>query len=121
MTSSPQAATRPSHGVPAGEASSLGCGAAGVSHTSGPWEVARRTVNIRGGTFVPIDAPTHAVAYVPQERDANARLIASAPDLLEALEGLLRTHKGGAQFHKGQCCLEADAAIDAVRKAKGAA
>lgn len=39
----------------------------------------------------------------------------AAPELYEALEGLLATHKQG----KGQCCEAADRAIDALAKARG--
>ena len=45
----------------------------------------------------------------------NARLIAAAPDLLEALENLLKVHEGegGTQYHAG------DMARAAIAKAKG--
>ena len=46
---------------------------------------------------------------------ANARLIASAPELLEALENLLAVHEGegGTKYHAG------DIARAAIAKAKG--
>jgi hypothetical protein len=63
---------------------------------------------------------TVATSYAEQSREKN-RLIAEAADiiteLLEALEGLLATHKQG----RGQCCDAADRAIDAIAKARGEA
>lgn len=43
----------------------------------------------------------------------------STAELLEALKGLLQSHKGGADRIKGQCCAAADAAIDALAKFGG--
>jgi cation transporter-like permease len=47
--------------------------------------------------------------------EANARLIAAAPELLEALENLLAVHecRGGTKYHAG------DIARAAIAKAKG--
>lgn len=53
------------------------------SHTPGPWHVYRDEINDEDGLTV-----AHAVRFVPPYRaqsDANARLLAAAPDLLEAL------------------------------------
>jgi len=59
-------------------------------HTPGPW-----TVNGAGGTFAKIARLTPAGVIVsanrvpqPAEEISNARLIAAAPDLLEALKAL---------------------------------
>lgn len=59
-----------------------------VKHTPGPWVVTR------GGQSEPfsIEASTRTVALVKScrnEADANARLIAAAPDLLAACEAML--------------------------------
>jgi len=53
--------------------------------------------------------------YGPIYREADARLIAAAPELLEALENLLKVHEGegGTQHHAG------DMARAAISKAKG--
>lgn len=53
------------------------------------------------------------------EDEANARLIAAAPEMFEALTNLLKTHKGGEELVSGQCCSLADAAIAALAKARG--
>ena len=62
-----------------------------VSHTPGPWHVARQ-----GDPDLPfaVMAGTYYVAtphlYVPgSSPEANARLIAAAPDLLEALKAVV--------------------------------
>ncbi len=60
-----------------------------MKHTPGPWEVSKDYSQLRVN-----GADGEAVAYtetcVGLERDqANARLIAAAPDLLDALEELL--------------------------------
>lgn len=66
-------------------------------HTSGPWFVTEtapdRDIDYSGETFVRWHANGMPLVtlgnYAPDERRANARLIAAAPDLLEALEELL--------------------------------
>lgn len=52
-----------------------------------------------------------------EERDANARLIAAAPELLEALKALL----SGSERHifSTECKTERDAARTAIAKAEG--
>jgi hypothetical protein len=54
-----------------------------MSHTPGPWCTMYHNTTIRGfdGTDV---AQIHA--HIPEHKDANARLIAAAPDLLAALQ-----------------------------------
>lgn len=57
-------------------------------HTPGPWQYNGPTEN---GWFVKI-SPKREIAVEGRsdvEADANARLIAAAPDLLEALENLM--------------------------------
>jgi hypothetical protein len=64
-------------------------------HTPGPWKrcVGSGAVEIRGG---PVGNLTHPrvcrVLRTDPNCDANARLIAAAPDLLAALERLVRQH-----------------------------
>lgn len=58
-----------------------------ATFTPGPWEM-WPTINAEDPTNYRIDASTHDItAWVDEE--ANARLIAAAPDLLEALESLV--------------------------------
>jgi hypothetical protein len=72
------------------------------AHTNGPWrilseEVDRSYIRVRGtvpgGRYKIANVPTVAYEGVPEweaeETRANARLIASAPELLEALDLLL--------------------------------
>jgi hypothetical protein len=79
-------------------------------HTPGPWEVARGDCFIIEAESYPKAYPAHlrfqsddtggALAYVGNREDdfgeANARLIAAAPDLVEALTTLL-AYFGGPQ------------------------
>jgi hypothetical protein len=63
-------------------------------HTPGPWELeAGRTLRTRSGTFYltyGTEPKTGKWSFdSPTELDANARLIAAAPDMLEALEDVL--------------------------------
>lgn len=64
-------------------------------HTPGPWRVSTGSVYVDDGE----EWPTIPIAHMdreigngtkPVERDANARLIASAPSLLSALEEIAR-------------------------------
>ena len=50
-------------------------------HTPGPWRV--RAYDVRTGRLFDIRAGADVVAY-QSDREADARLIAAAPDLLEA-------------------------------------
>ncbi len=66
-------------------------------HTSGPWTVDPGHGDymgaILGASGVPVCTFGYCTTYYPVEgdppTDADARLIASAPDLLEALQGLV--------------------------------
>jgi hypothetical protein len=92
-----------------------------VSHTPGPWAWDTRLTDLEGK---PLEALTHAGGSVlvhaaawPIE-EADARLIASAPDLLAALERIAgtsddpRTHAiGGTEMR--------EVARGAIAKAKG--
>lgn len=54
-------------------------------HTSGPWSYTRNPENTR---WIIDSAPNHGIACTAGyecDNEANARLIASAPDLLEAV------------------------------------
>ena len=83
-------------------------------HTPGPWAYENY-----GGTlhvFLDNEGGTPSICkLVGNDKDANARLIAAAPDLLEALQNLLKVHEGegGTQYHAG------DIARAAIAKAKG--
>jgi hypothetical protein len=87
-------------------------------YTPGPWKVEgtpRRGWDIFSsakGCYVAFDEPLREGAI---SLEGDARLIAAAPELLEALENLLKVHEGegGTQCHAG------DIARAAIAKAKG--
>ena len=59
-------------------------------HTLGPWAVdildGNGQRNVRGQHFEICTCWHHSVVSIEKEMEANARLIAAAPELLEALE-----------------------------------
>ena len=79
-----------------------------TSFTPGPWEVC--------GNFVRNPMPEGIIiaeaARIP-DYQANARLIASAPELLQALQELLKFPSGQYSEYDGfdAACLKAEAAI----------
>lgn len=58
-------------------------------HTPGPWTVTKET-RVQAGDI--IFRQEHSVGKTYEELDANARLIAAAPELLEALAEPCRYH-----------------------------
>ncbi len=62
------------------------------SHTPGPYRVTRDEIQVASGDAVGL-CLAKVTTFVPQHRgksDANARLFAAAPDLLEALKSAVR-------------------------------
>lgn len=80
-----------------------------AKHTPIPWIISGQ--NILAGDGIGI-----AKVYdnIGQPREANARLIAAAPEMLEALEMLLNETNAGTWD-----CLPVDRASNAIRKARG--
>lgn len=89
-------------------------------HTPGPWEACER------GDYEDFDGNSNVIlgddrriAVVQnngsEEAEANAYLVAAAPDLLEALASLLRKVECGSALHCSLC----DQARAAIAKAKG--
>lgn len=74
------------HNEPAMPAGSCDCGAMSASFTPGPWENDRRTIKASRGVIARCPLPQDGGTFDVQ---TNARLIAAAPDLLAALNGLL--------------------------------
>ena len=71
-----------------------------ATHTPGPWTAVANRPDEDGGKLDRVrSADGHLVAGIPAyehdqaEEDANARLIAAAPELLAALEGLLAQYR----------------------------
>ncbi len=89
-----------------------------VKHTDGPWKHEKSTKTIRSAKknywIATMNSWDGAV-----DNDANARLIAAAPDLLEALKivlvqyGEYQDGQGAAKFHA------VNIARDAIAKAEG--
>jgi len=89
-------------------------------HTPGPWQVTMlhgepaRAVTNRDNVLVADCYPdTHEDLQLPQSYQANARLIAAAPEMLEALHAMLDEHADC----KG--CDASDLAFAAIAKAEG--
>lgn len=81
-----------------------------AKHTPGPWLAECRC----GDWLVVSEFDTYAIAYPNPPRgaeiEANARLIAAAPEILEALIGL-RERFGSSIHESGDALDRADAAI----------
>lgn len=86
-----------------------------AKHTPGPWEVNGDNIFVGNGwgiARVHIDLPKH--------KDANARLIAASPDLLELLEELLAMCERQRDFNDDGDGMMFDRARATIAKAKGA-
>lgn len=103
-----------------------------TKHTRGPWtvlpeEVDRDYIRVRGTRLgerykvANVLTPTGegVPAREADETRANARLIAAAPDLLDALEGLCRNFPPDVDLvEAGWARVDIDAACDAYDKAR---
>ena len=87
-----------------------------ATHTPGPWESKQESAYVPAQVWA--DGRQLAEVYGEDRatRAANARLIAAAPELLEALEALLIGHEEGATPSEWF-----EQARAAIRKAKGGA
>ena len=99
-----------------------------TKHTPGPWYVTgnlTRYINVRigGGLIQEVAScgPTEADGGYGPQQEANARLIAAAPDLLEALSGMLACWRSvcRAQGWEPEHVVEAVRAQEAIAKATG--
>lgn len=88
-----------------------------TTHTPGPWAIEEgdRETHIVGGEAILAYCPDWPCA--PQEQEANARLIAAAPALLEALDALLEFLDNGTPIYPG--ALAVNDARAAITKARG--
>ncbi len=82
------------------------------THTPGPWEYALSTDKYVIRTGLNKGAPIGFTTGAIRVAQANARLIAAAPELLEALQYLIQGRPGEAQFDRLY-----DARVNAARAA----
>jgi hypothetical protein len=96
-----------------------------TQHTPGPWTISRDTGS-KGERYIWMDGDYfggHAIATVhdkvPESAEANARLLAAAPDLLAALQAILETldNMTTSQFQHGADKPARDLARAAIAKA----
>lgn len=66
-----------------------------TKHTPGPWTIGRNQAG-HNAIWAMNALPIAQIHYVVGDGDANARLIAAAPELLEALNYVLEQSKWGA-------------------------
>lgn len=99
-------------------------------HTSGPWKPVcdRRRVTpwVIESYAAHIADVQRCVSYgkeIDGEAEANARLIAAAPDLAEAVEALMTakwsSDKDNMEFTVEMTCFTRDKLVAAIRKARG--
>lgn len=91
-------------------------------HTPGPWRSFERGVTFH---YWVVKVANRVIAKITgEDQEANARLIAAAPELLEALEKMVKqfgyevVHKDGL-VHDEHDAIQS--ATEAIRKAKGEA
>ena len=82
-------------------------------HTPGPWKASALGRTVTDGAEQVVCRPS-AYANNAERQVANARLIAAAPELLDALQEIVEAQKGG---YLG--CSHIDAASAAIAKATG--
>jgi hypothetical protein len=80
-----------------------------AAHTPGPWEEKFGGVYIISETGKRCMSTHEIPLYMKQIREANARLIAAAPEMLEALESCVTHGYYGSQ----------DKVLAAIQKARG--
>ena len=89
-----------------------------LQHSEGPWTIA----NDADGWDNIVDADGRRIAEVDScsgGKDPDARLMAAAPELLEALELMLSQY--GCRCGTSGCskCTDSEIAREAIRKARG--
>ncbi len=80
-----------------------------LQHTPGPWRGEGRLVF--AGTHSVAIAQYSGIQSENSESFANARLIAAAPELLEALKHCLSLIEGRGDFEARMACYNANAAV----------
>ncbi len=91
-----------------------------MTHTKGPWKLEKAHDDYillhKNIWFMNLVGRWYPAEEQRLEHEANACLIAAAPDLLEALESLLRCSEYKATDYCGTCV---PAAKQAIQKARG--
>ncbi|MGS6394294.1 hypothetical protein ACVG01_17090 [Pseudomonas aeruginosa] len=93
------------------------------SHTPGPWEIERYSdglIQIVGNIRAVSDHEEHVttvVEAVTRGDEANARLIAAAPELLEALQGMIEVY--GGQYND-DCLPKSSTELELIQQARAA-
>lgn len=90
-----------------------------TQHTAAPWTVsALETETFEEPYYIIHEYDSNILSAQKTwcEHEANARLIAAAPELLEALEGMLAMYSPRNQL---KFCGATEAAREAIAKAKG--
>lgn len=95
-----------------------------MKHTPGPWTVGAHQKIISRGWSIRIPEDGSAIAYVLGEKNpelhANARLIAAAPELLEACKYVVQYHRDHDSGEGELYGLDfVTTCINAIRKAEG--
>jgi hypothetical protein len=95
-------------------------------HTPGPWEVrwgcnvfAKRADTGSEGVVAACGGHSSNKVACRPENEANARLVATAPDLLAALVRLVACPDVNLDMLSPETIVAADQARDAIRKARG--
>lgn len=96
-----------------------------VKHTPGPWTVMER--DSVGDNIFTVSTPIRRIANTygsTEVYEANARLVAAAPELLEALEGIVAEWNAGgigriARPKGGVPQVGIAKALEAIAKARG--
>src|SRR3990167_8026725 len=99
-------------------------------HTAGPWEARPANLNIKDPLFYRADVigggirVAHVVGVGEDCANANARLIAAAPEMLEALKEAVKLISSEYCFHNRVCSAEnskcyAQKQLQAIAKAEG--
>jgi len=90
-----------------------------TKHTPGPWIYGTHQDSAMVQTAEPCKTVATIYAKAPSEREANARLIAAAPDLLEALERIasatMSQYANAADMAADMKCIAAEAIAKATR------
>jgi len=61
-----------------------------MEHTPGPWELSENELGVTSSVGSTWPIARMEIGWTPEERRANARLIAAAPELLEAAEAVVK-------------------------------